>query len=237
MPPHRRGGSPGRRHRAPVPADGSDRRLLRVAFREAGGLLVEDVHLDEGWLAGDRDATQEKRGRGTAIPEPKTQSRPADRDHTAHGGRRTRRPPPGYRTGCGYRSPLPRPGGGSVFNGDNWRKRVWRPAVEASVGEPCRFHHLRHSQASLAVGLAGVHPKLMSRRLGHASTRVTERYTHVDERAGRPGRRSQLDGSRLQTLTEQGRNKPVAAVARLSSPRKKGGRPGGLRVGAQGSNL
>ena len=45
-------------------------------------------------------------------------------------------------------------------------------------GRPCRFHHLRHSQASL-VSVWGCHPKLMSRRFGHASTRITERYSHA----------------------------------------------------------
>ena len=73
------------------------------------------------------------------------------------------------------------------------------------MGEPCRFHHLRHSQASLGVAL-GVHPKLMAGRLGHASTRVTERYSHAYEGLDRQVAEL-LDGLRRQTLTEQGRNK------------------------------
>jgi integrase len=42
-----------------------------------------------------------------------------------------------------------------------------------------RLHDLRHSWASLALG-AGVHPKIVSERLGHASISVMlDTYSHV----------------------------------------------------------
>ena len=122
---------------------------------------------------------------------------------------------------------FPAPEGGPV-NGDNWRRRIWRPAVMASVGEPCRFHHLRHSQASLAVGLSGVHPKLMAARLGHSSTRVTERYSHagadLDARLA-----GLIDELRVASLTEQGRNKPFPGVVPLKGRREKRGADQGVR--------
>ena len=42
-----------------------------------------------------------------------------------------------------------------------------------------RFHDLRHTHATLALQ-AGVHPKVVSERLGHSSIAVTmDRYSHV----------------------------------------------------------
>lgn len=42
-----------------------------------------------------------------------------------------------------------------------------------------RFHDLRHSYATVALS-AGVHPKVVSERLGHSSIAVTlDNYSHV----------------------------------------------------------
>lgn len=42
-----------------------------------------------------------------------------------------------------------------------------------------RLHDLRHTYATVALG-AGVHPKIVSERLGHATTAVTlDLYSHV----------------------------------------------------------
>ena len=38
------------------------------------------------------------------------------------------------------------PHGGPIRR-SNFRRRIWLPAVEASVGPPCTFHDLRHSHA------------------------------------------------------------------------------------------
>ena len=42
-----------------------------------------------------------------------------------------------------------------------------------------RFHDTRHTSASLMLA-AGVHPKIVSERLGHSSIAITlDRYSHV----------------------------------------------------------
>ncbi|HUY97272.1 MAG TPA: site-specific integrase [Verrucomicrobiae bacterium] len=57
----------------------------------------------------------------------------------------------------------------------------FRPLL-ARAGLPAiRFHDLRHSAATLLLS-RGVHPKIASEMLGHASTGVTlDRYSHVSE--------------------------------------------------------
>ncbi|MDH3397894.1 MAG: site-specific integrase [Acidimicrobiia bacterium] len=57
--------------------------------------------------------------------------------------------------------------------------RIWRQAVSASVGAPCRIHDLRHTHASWLVA-ASEHPKSIQTRLGHSSIQVTiDRYGHL----------------------------------------------------------
>lgn len=81
------------------------------------------------------------------------------------------------------------PEGGLVFTSPEgaplrrnaFRRRVWRRAVSESVGEPCRFHDLRHSHAAMLIA-EGVHPKVLQERLGHASIRTTlDTYGHLFE--------------------------------------------------------
>jgi integrase len=61
----------------------------------------------------------------------------------------------------------------------NFRRRDWLPAVRASVGEPMRFHDLRHTHAALLIA-QGEHPKVIQNRLGHASIRTTlDTYGHL----------------------------------------------------------
>jgi integrase len=51
--------------------------------------------------------------------------------------------------------------------------------VRAAGLPPIRLHDLRHSHATLAL-LAGVHPKVVSERLGHASIGITlDTYSHA----------------------------------------------------------
>ena len=51
-------------------------------------------------------------------------------------------------------------------------------AVRAGL-QPIRLHDLRHTHATLLL-LAGVHPKIVSERLGHASVAITlDIYSHV----------------------------------------------------------
>lgn len=81
----------------------------------------------------------------------------------------------------------PAVGGGLVFTDpaggpirrSNFRRRVWLPAVGETVGEPCRFHDLRHTHAAWLIG-QGEHPKTIQSRLGHASISTTlDRYGHL----------------------------------------------------------
>jgi integrase len=70
------------------------------------------------------------------------------------------------------------PGGGPIRR-NNFRRRIWLPAVEASVGEPCTFHDLRHTHAAFLIA-QGEHPKVIQSRLGHASIKITlDTYGHL----------------------------------------------------------
>lgn len=69
--------------------------------------------------------------------------------------------------------------GGGLLRRTNFRKRVWLPAVAATVGQPCTFHDLRHSHAALLIR-EGLHPKVIQERMGHASIRTTlDTYGHL----------------------------------------------------------
>lgn len=68
---------------------------------------------------------------------------------------------------------------GGPLRRTNFRLRRWLPAVRDSVGEPCRFHDLRHSHVALLIG-AGEHPQTIASRLGHTSVRtVLDVYGHL----------------------------------------------------------
>lgn len=68
---------------------------------------------------------------------------------------------------------------GAPLRASNFRRRAWEVAVNATVGTPCRFHDLRHSHAALLIK-AGVHPKVIQKRMGHSSIRTTlDTYGHV----------------------------------------------------------
>lgn len=75
---------------------------------------------------------------------------------------------------------FPAPAGGPL-RASGFRSRIWKPAVEASVGQPCTPHDLRHSHAALLIA-EGTHPKVIQERLGHASIRTTlDTYGHLFE--------------------------------------------------------
>ena len=70
---------------------------------------------------------------------------------------------------------------GGYLRVTNFRRRVWRPAVVESVGEPMRFHDLRHTHVALLIE-QGVHPAVVAARLGHTSVRtVFDVYGHLYE--------------------------------------------------------
>ncbi len=73
----------------------------------------------------------------------------------------------------------------STRAGDPAHQRVivqeaFKPAlVRAGLGKETRLYDLRHTHATLLL-LAGVHPKVVSERLGHASVAITlDVYSHV----------------------------------------------------------
>jgi integrase len=57
--------------------------------------------------------------------------------------------------------------------------RLWERFVDSSRLPPIRFHDLRHSHATHMLA-SGVHPKIASERLGHATVGLTlDTYSHV----------------------------------------------------------
>lgn len=54
----------------------------------------------------------------------------------------------------------------------NWRRRVFIPAVEASLGRHITFHYLRHSCVANLIA-QGVQSEIISERLGHKSIKTT----------------------------------------------------------------
>lgn len=61
----------------------------------------------------------------------------------------------------------------------DWFSREFARVVSASGAPPIRLHDLRHTFATLALK-AGVHPKVVSERLGHATVGITlDLYSHV----------------------------------------------------------
>ncbi len=96
------------------------------------------------------------------------------------------------------------PDGGPI-DPDNFRARVWTPAVAAAGLVPLRIHDLRHTTASLAIA-AGADVKMLQTMLGHASAVMTlDRYGHL-----MPGRAQDV-AARLDALAR-------AAVAETISP-------------------
>ena len=64
---------------------------------------------------------------------------------------------------------------------DNFRSRVWLPAVEEAGLEPLRFHDLRHTCAALLIE-QNVNPKTLQEVLGHDSISTTfDTYGHLME--------------------------------------------------------
>ena len=92
---------------------------------------------------------------------------------------RTSRPPEGGRhsLACDSNTPGPdefvfsAPEGGPLRR-TNFRRRTWLPTVRASVGEPLRFHDLRHTHAAMLIA-QGERLKVIQLRLGHSSIQVT----------------------------------------------------------------
>jgi integrase len=75
-----------------------------------------------------------------------------------------------------FTSPL-----GHPLRRNNFMRRAWVPAVKASVGEPLRFHDLRHTFVAFHIA-AGAHLRVLQKALGHTSIRtVLDQYGHLYE--------------------------------------------------------
>ena len=67
---------------------------------------------------------------------------------------------------------------GTLLNPDRISRKFKR-LVSAAGLPPIRFHDLRHTHATLALRV-GVHPKIVSERLGHSSITITlDTYSHA----------------------------------------------------------
>lgn len=69
---------------------------------------------------------------------------------------------------------------GELIHPNHWSKRDFKNALAAAgLASSVRLYDLRHSMATLALA-AGIHPKVVSERLGHATTKLTlDTYSHV----------------------------------------------------------
>lgn len=67
----------------------------------------------------------------------------------------------------------------------NLHRRSWKPLLRRAELPDVPFHALRHTAATLALA-AGVHPKVVQERLGHASITMTlDTYSHAVPTMGR----------------------------------------------------
>lgn len=68
---------------------------------------------------------------------------------------------------------------GRPLRRSHFHKYVFKPLLKAAKLPDIRFHDLRHTSASLLLA-AGVHPKVVQERLGHAQIGITlDIYSHV----------------------------------------------------------
>lgn len=100
---------------------------------------------------------------------------------------------------------------GGPLRRTNFRRRDWLPAVRRSVGEPLRFHDLRHTHVALLIE-QDEHPKVIADRLGHTSARVVlDRYGHLFEGLDAAAA-DRLDTAYSQTLAASTRPNSDASV-------------------------
>jgi integrase len=109
---------------------------------------------------------------------------------------------------------------GELLRRTNFRRRTFLPAVRESVGEPMRFHDLRHTHVAMLIA-QGEHPKVIQTRLGHSSIQVTlDLYGHLfeglDEAAA-----ARLDATFGSSRADQPRTKRDHGVIALASQRRE----------------
>lgn len=68
---------------------------------------------------------------------------------------------------------------GAPLRNNNWRSRVWTPALQEARLPSVRIHDLRHTCATLLIA-QGAHAKAIQRHLGHSSIQITfDTYGHL----------------------------------------------------------
>jgi integrase len=92
---------------------------------------------------------------------------------------------------------------GKTWSAEDWRVRVWRPAVNEAGLAPLRPHDLKHTEVALLAG-AGVDPSEIARRAGHSSVAFTyDRYGHLFPEVD-SGAAGKLDALRSNGLSRLG---------------------------------
>jgi integrase len=194
------------------PAPAGSHLVINWAIRELGGEDLEElsdldpVDVERGWMwappkteSGYRAISLDK-GTVTALTEWRARQR-AERLALGSGWRGVTGP-------SGQPSDLvfSRPDGSPILPSDaseTFRRRTER------FGHPLSIHGLRHTWATLALE-AGVHPKVVQKRLGHSKVQTTlDLYTHV---------RSVVDAEAAQTVADLIAGAPLPAAA--PSPRR-----------------
>lgn len=158
---------------------------IATGMRRGEILALRWADLDEAWETAQVRRTLQPTSEGLVFSEPKTRrSRRAvalprflgpffDRQHEAQAARRAE-------AGKGWTDlDLVVDGrNGAPLNPDTM-SASWRKLVREHRLPHVRFHDLRHAHATLML-LKGVHPKIVSERLGHASIAITlDTYSHV----------------------------------------------------------
>ena len=70
------------------------------------------------------------------------------------------------------------PSDGEPIERNNFRRRVWLPAVRATRMRGLRFHDLRHTAGTLAARTGATTKELIA-RLGHSSSNAALIYQHA----------------------------------------------------------
>ena len=92
---------------------------------------------------------------------------------------------------------------GGPLDYNRFRRRHWKPAVEASVGPPCTPHDLRHTHVAMLIA-ENQSPRYIADRLGHESTRtVLDVYGHLYEGIDEAAMEG-LDRLRSQAVADSG---------------------------------
>jgi hypothetical protein len=115
---------------------------------------------------------------------------------------------------------------GRVLNDDNFRHRVFRPAVRRTKLDGLRFHDLRHTYAALMVA-AGAHPKYLQAQM--ATRRSASRSTCTATCF-----RTQTGASSTASTRSRPHPDPIARMRRRPCRKGKSLLPGTSKTGATG---